>query len=280
MTPKIQRFLLLALACMTAAGCGGGRHMSAEEEAATIAERKARNAAIMQTAAPVVVDGVPFRVGVAPDGSYALVQPANQGTRVNAFMLELAAKRITGCDAVFRPGTLAHVPGVTKMTSFGLSSAASVDLHCAGDARKPIRGLPDGAPAGVLQQAAFGGYPAAGQTYLSFSRQHGFQVNYFAENGRSWLWYPGNVQGVAEDWKTQGDEICFRHDARTYNPVTQRAGGAYQCEPLAVSRRTIVAKLAGDPFLLASGRVPYRLPKCHAPAPFSFDRGLYSCSEG
>lgn len=124
-------------------------------------------------------------------------------------------------------------------------------------------------------------YPQPDRTYLSFSKAHGFQVNYLAPQGKAWLWYPGNQRGVPEEYKLDviagKDAICWRHPSNSYNPVTRRQGGSFACESLALSRGTIVAELPGDPFSLSSGRVPYRLDRCKAPSLFTFDRNAISC---
>lgn len=127
----------------------------------------------------------------------------------------------------------------------------------------------------------FPSYPQPNTTYLSFSRAHGFQVNYLAPQGKAWLWYPGNRLGVPEEYKRDvvaGQQaICWRHPSNSYNPVTRKQGGAFSCQSLALSQRTIVAALPGDPFALSTGRVPYTLDRCTAPAQFSFDRNTISC---
>ncbi len=114
-------------------------------------------------------------------------------------------------------------------------------------------------------------------TYLSFDPYHGFQVNYLHEDGTAWLWYPGNRTGVPELWKTEGDNICFKHPSRSYNPVTKQSGGKWQCQKQIISLNLNVAELDGDVFNLRTGRVPYPLPKCKAPKQFSFDRTASRC---
>ncbi|MGR3481494.1 hypothetical protein [Salipiger marinus] len=124
-------------------------------------------------------------------------------------------------------------------------------------------------------------YPQPDTTYLSFSRAHGFQVNYLAPEGKAWLWYPGNRLGVPEDYKRDvvaGQEaMCWRHPPNSFNPVTRKQGGTFACESLALARSTVVSALPADPFALQTGRVPYTLDRCAAPAEFSFDRTTISC---
>lgn len=114
-------------------------------------------------------------------------------------------------------------------------------------------------------------YPTAGNTYLTHSPQHGYQVNYIAQ-GRAWLWYPGNQRAVPEKWRQKtiaGDVfICWTHPANTYNPVLQLPGGDEMCVPRAPARRRVVSVLPGDVFDLASGRVPYVLNRDKAPDQF------------
>ena len=105
-------------------------------------------------------------------------------------------------------------------------------------------------------------YPVSGVTYLSFSRKHGYQVNYL-EDGAGWLWYPGNNTVVREEWKietVQGFEyICWKHPFHTFNPATLRRGGDFQCEPIEGPQSSLVSFRSGDIFDLKSGNVPYVL---------------------
>ncbi|SLN49347.1 hypothetical protein TRL7639_02733 [Falsiruegeria litorea R37] len=131
------------------------------------------------------------------------------------------------------------------------------------------------------RNVAYPDYPKAGMTYLSFSSAHGFQVNLIGSDGRAWLWYPGNSAGVPELYKLDQingiQALCWAHPGNTYNPVTQTPGGGYKCEELKLARKTIVSSLRGDPFNLASGRVPYKLDRCSAPQAFDFNRTRFRC---
>ncbi|MEM1079087.1 MAG: hypothetical protein AAGI09_11205 [Pseudomonadota bacterium] len=129
---------------------------------------------------------------------------------------------------------------------------------------------------------AFPDYPQPNRTYLSFSLAHGFQVNFFAGNGRAYLWYPGNRNVVAEAYKLDvvaGQQaLCWRHPENSFNPVTRTTGGQFRCESLAMAQRTMAAVVAGDPYRLSEGNIPYVLDKCVAPEEFVFDRNRFSCS--
>lgn len=122
-------------------------------------------------------------------------------------------------------------------------------------------------------------FPQSGNTYLSFSQSHGFQVNYLAPSGEAWLWYPGNWHAIAEKWRVAhtGGAICWRHLENSFNPVTGIKGGIEQCESVFLAKRSIIASLNGDPFKLSSGAVPYTLPKCQAPTAFQFSRDTFRC---
>ena len=160
-----------------------------------------------------------------------------------------------------------------------LLSACLMGLGCSGpDSRS---GVARAIAEVNARDVRFPDYPRPDMTYLSFSRAHGFQVNYLGRGGRAWLWYPGNLVGVPEEYKQETvsgrEAICFRHPSTSYNPVTKTRGGGFACLPLEFQRKLIVAALAGDPFRLASGRVPYRLDRCMAPAEFTFDRKAIGC---
>lgn len=127
----------------------------------------------------------------------------------------------------------------------------------------------------------FKNYPQSNMTYLSFSNGHGFQVNFIGENGKAWLWYPGNRASLPEEWKRQKvgtvDAICWRHPTNSHNPVTGQDGGGFSCAPLDLQQKTIVSVIDGDPFNLKSGAIPYVLDRCRAPDAFEFDRVKFGC---
>ena len=129
------------------------------------------------------------------------------------------------------------------------------------------------------RNVVFSEYPQGGETYLSFSQTHGFQVNYLQNNGRAWLWYPGNQMGVPERWRVdiRRNALCWTHPKNTRNPVIQSSGSSEVCESLSFARRTIIASLNGDPFRLSTGKIPHTLNRCEAPQGFNFDRVRFRC---
>ncbi|WP_422048666.1 hypothetical protein [Shimia sp.] len=158
---------------------------------------------------------------------------------------------------------------VSAVVALSLGVAA-----CTSDAPSPVEEV-------LSRDILFAEYPSSGFTYLSFSKAHGFQVNYLKSGGEAWLWYPGNSKALYEQWKTGvisgQNAVCWRHPSNSYNPVTGQTGGQYACEPLAVAQKSQIARLAGDPYNLSSGRVPHRLERCKAPSQFDFDRERYKC---
>lgn len=258
--------LLIAL-CISLAACGSKRsstRVSPEVRAANIA----KNNAIWESRSPVDVNGQPYEVAISPDKKYVLVGSASPTSKMTLNNLKAAGLNASGCPA--NPaGLLAFIPPdkeiTTKDTRF-----IRVELDCSPEAL---------AKQEFRSRGLFDNYPQPGTTYLSFSKQHGFQVNYIAEGGKAWLWYPGNRRGVVEEWKLDPglNAVCWRHPSNTYNPVTKTKGGEFQCQSRSVSIDTIVSSQQGDPYNLASGSVPNARDKCTAPVEFNFDRSLFGC---
>lgn len=105
----------------------------------------------------------------------------------------------------------------------------------------------------------------ADTTLATWDRQHGTQIEYLGADGRTALWYPGNSGPVMGQWeirdKGRGDaEICFRYGADTFNPVTGQSGGDWECQDVYYYTAWKFERVAGDPFNLTSGRLPFILP--------------------
>lgn len=70
-------------------------------------------------------------------------------------------------------------------------------------------------------------------TIKNWDDQHGTQIEYHSVDGRTWLVYPGNTRAVKGQWQVQSSngqtQICYRYGIRTYNPVTRRQGGKWEC---------------------------------------------------
>lgn len=115
---------------------------------------------------------------------------------------------------------------------------------------------------GVAQSANRATY--AGRTGIYFGGGHGIQVEYYSPAGGAYLWYPGNRRVVAGEWQyRKGGTICFRYGPRTYNPVTRKRGGRWECSQASQQARFMRYACKGDPFGLGrqGGRLPYVLPR-------------------
>ncbi|MEP0070591.1 hypothetical protein [Pyruvatibacter sp.] len=74
-------------------------------------------------------------------------------------------------------------------------------------------------------------------TTLSHMPGHGTQIEYLGADGSAHLWYPGNKSIVKGEWMVKAGPnpnfirslVCFRYGANTYNPVTKKAGGKWNC---------------------------------------------------
>ncbi|MGH1467093.1 MAG: hypothetical protein ACRBBQ_17200 [Cognatishimia sp.] len=75
----------------------------------------------------------------------------------------------------------------------------------------------------------------ANTTRKTWNSRHGTQVEYMSADGHTWLVYPGNIASVDGEWQVQGangqSKVCFRYGANTYNPVTRKPGGRWNCVP-------------------------------------------------
>lgn len=96
----------------------------------------------------------------------------------------------------------------------------------------------------------------------SFIEEHGTKVEYHAADGRSFLWYPGNRSVVVGQWDVRADQngrilLCYKYGNNTYNPVTQRRGGQWNCSR---SDLQVSELLIGNPFGLKAGPVPKIIP--------------------
>ena len=103
---------------------------------------------------------------------------------------------------------------------------------------------------------------------------HGTQIEYYAPDGRAYLWYPGNSRAVRSRWKLQrGNEryrLCSRYPSASYNPITREHGGNWQCENLGSYASRIREIRQSDIFGLETGSVPWPLEK----ADTTFDKLL------
>jgi len=103
-----------------------------------------------------------------------------------------------------------------------------------------------------------------GNTLWSYSGPnlgHGTQVEYHSPDGQVFLWYPGNRAPVRGAWKVDGGftpRLCYMYQENSYNPLTRQRGGKWECRSLAGYELPVMIK--GDPFNLASGKLPFVIP--------------------
>jgi hypothetical protein len=108
----------------------------------------------------------------------------------------------------------------------------------------------------------------ANKTHMTFSSDHGTQVEYMQSDGASFLWYPGNAAMVPGHWKIEAGksssplQICFRYGTNTYNPSTHKRGGEWECGPETRQNDFTVERADGDVFNLAKTvAVPFVLSR-------------------
>lgn len=112
----------------------------------------------------------------------------------------------------------------------------------------------------------------ANKTFRSYSPQHGTQLEYNAPDGRTYLWYPGNAVVLEGRWRVEPDphapklletppgsgnivegpprfRRCYQYGSNTYNPVTGRRGGEWECQ--GVFSQGLGQPRGGDVFGLA-----------------------------
>lgn len=101
-----------------------------------------------------------------------------------------------------------------------------------------------------------------GYTNMSYDAGHGSQVEYLSPKGGAWLWYPGNAQIVPGKWKRSGANICFAYGGNTYNPVTGKKGGDWECMDFRLWWWAVEQRVEGDPLHLEGAtKVPFKLGK-------------------
>lgn len=116
-------------------------------------------------------------------------------------------------------------------------------------------------------------FPEPNTTYLSFSKQHGVQIEYLSPQGGAYLWYPRNTRVVVGEWEYVLNKVCYRYGAQTYNPVTRQSGGRWICSFVGALADRNIAELPGDPFGLSNRKpVPYILQRCTIPPEFEARR--------
>ncbi len=108
---------------------------------------------------------------------------------------------------------------------------------------------------------AIAGMSFSNTTNIYYGNSHGVQVEFTSKKGGSFLWYPGNRRVVSGSWKQKGKNICFQYGSNTYNPVTKRSGGKWECQRVKYQNTLLKYSCKNDVFNLSSGKIPYVLSK-------------------
>ncbi|MEP0047622.1 MAG: hypothetical protein ABJE87_07550 [Roseobacter sp.] len=105
------------------------------------------------------------------------------------------------------------------------------------------------------------------RTRITHDPWYGTQIEYHRSDGKSFLWFPRNTRPVPANWEVRnhgfgqgGHEICWQYPSTSKNAVTGAKGGNWECYPDSTYNANLTAVLQGDPFDLASNRVPFRIP--------------------
>ncbi|WP_147405720.1 hypothetical protein [Cereibacter sphaeroides] len=119
--------------------------------------------------------------------------------------------------------------------------------------------------------------PRPGYTVATDSVGNGIQIEYFAPDGRSYLWYPGNRTVVPAQYRyglvipNDGSTgriatIEFLYPANSVDMLGRR-GGKWESRGISDYRIYVMASQEGDVFNLSSGKVPYVRRGCDLPKP-------------
>lgn len=123
-------------------------------------------------------------------------------------------------------------------------------------------------------------YPRAGVTYATAQTFYPLQVEYFAPDGRAWLWYRGSDRALPGEWKLENDgvDLCFRYGTDTRDGLTGARGGSWRCDEQWRARQQVVSFVEGDPFNLSRGKIPQmELRRCQLPPPMQQMTHVMDC---
>ena len=106
----------------------------------------------------------------------------------------------------------------------------------------------------------------SGTTVLSIDPRYGSQIEHLAADGKSYLWFPGQIRTTPGHWRVTGDSsgsprMCFLYGANSYDPVEKTYGGAWECASLELYLGHLMQLAKGDPFGLHDGSAPFPMPK-------------------
>lgn len=125
-------------------------------------------------------------------------------------------------------------------------------------------------------------YPRPGVTYATADYLYGVQIEYFAADGTSYLWFRGNTKPLRGEWKVQGSsfnpDLCFKYGTNTRDAVTGTRGGNWQCGRVRNGAENVVSFIEGDPFGLSKGKqLATDLRRCELPPPMKLMTRAFKC---
>ena len=93
----------------------------------------------------------------------------------------------------------------------------------------------------------------------------GTLVEYFAENGQSFLWQPASDVIALNDWRLERwngrYDLCFLRPRKGNDPYLRDKTDGSQCFLLSYYADSIAETIEGDPFELAGRRLPFVLAR-------------------
>ena len=119
--------------------------------------------------------------------------------------------------------------------------------------------------------------PRPGYTVATDSAGNGVQIEYFAPDGRNYLWYPGNASVVEGRYRygivvPRGGRVGrigtieFLYPSNSVDKNGRR-GGEWESRAISDFRVYVIASQKGDIFNLSTGKVPYVRRACDLPKP-------------
>lgn len=123
-------------------------------------------------------------------------------------------------------------------------------------------------------------------TVVGYDQAFGTQIEYHAPDGTSWLLFPGNQTVLRGQWEIRPrlihgkNAVCYRYARNTYNPLTRKGGGEWQCGSwydYANAQQVVDGDVLG---LRGRGAVPAPMPPRPAYADIQDVRKLWTGRRG
>jgi hypothetical protein len=204
------------------------------------------------------------RASAVPHGRRCYVDlSGNQGVIMSRFAMAVVLLALGACASEPAPTPPAPVAR-SEMTqeqqaAFFAGARARMD-----DAAAKVRGM------GNAEIVSGMTAEVSNRTHLILQEGHGVYLEYTDAAGRLFMWYPGNKDVVTGTWGVVSTysppRACFK-----YRNAVHGVTGEYEpneCVPpqQVIGRPYDLGVRGGDPFNLASGKVPYVKSKSDVPA--------------